>query len=513
MRPLRTLRISLIALIAVMLTGLGTLAAPVVSGASTIKNGGVLNIDVNATWLSLDPASAKGITVPFPVYQEMFMAETNNDLAPELGLTHSFSDGGLQYNITLRKGVNFQDGTPFNATAAAFNLNRYNTPGTDCDGYVNGVISSVTTTGTYSIAVHLTRRDAAIPYILSNIFCGPMVSPAAVMTFGANYTLHPIGTGPYIYAGGVPGNSLIMNKWGGYWGPKAHVSTINVTASPVEASTWSNLTSGQANVWYGADGILYGAEAKSSGLTVLRDPAASQNYFQISTQTPPLNNPLARKAVIESINVKSIINNIFNHAVTYAVGPIVPSMLGYLPPNEVKGAVTYNLTAAKALVQQLGGLTFNLTFATGSQLLLSVVTAEQQMLQAAGMNVTLSPVTSTVMLQDELSDHYQVMQTLGGSPNADPDLFFSTRFDSAAPDNEFGLKDPTVDSLIAQGETVLNHAQRVKIYEKLDAYIASTALCQDEIGTNPPFYFTAKNIHNFTPDQYGWFNWNDIYIS
>jgi peptide/nickel transport system substrate-binding protein len=513
---MHVLRRSLLASMTVVMLGVGFLVGPATASSTAtpkVTNGGNLVVDVNAPWLSLDPASAKGITIPFPVYEEMFQTESNNTLAPELGLTHKWADGGLAYEITLRKGVTFQDGTPFNAQAAAFNLNRYNAAGTDCDGYVNGVISSVTVTGPYSLTVNLTRRDAAIPAILSNIYCGPMVSPTAVATYGANYQFHPIGTGPFEYSNGVPGNTAVLSRFGGYWGPKAHLASVTIQASAVEASTWSNLTSGQANVWYQADGILYGAQAKSAGYTILRDSAATQNYFQISTQNGPFTNPLARKAVIEAINVKSIIKNVLSNAVTYDIGPIVPSMLGYVPPQNVKGAVSYNPSGAKALVSQLGGLSFTLGYSTGNQVLVSIVTAEQQMLEAAGMTVTLQPLSSTTFLQEELGDHYDTLQTVGGSPNADPDLFFATRFDSAAPDNEFGLKDPEVDSLIQQGETTLSQAARAKIYEKLNAYVASTVLCQDEIGTNPYYYFSDKTVHNFTPDQYGWFNWNQVWMA
>ena len=513
---MRKLRRSVFASLAMMMLGVGLLVGPATAstaiGATKITNGGQLVIDVNGTWLSLDPASAKGITIPFPVYQEMFMTRGNNTLAPELGLTHKFANSGMTYEITLRQGVNFSDGTPFNAQAAAFNLNRYNAPGTDCDGYVNGVISSVTVTGAYSLNVNLSRPDAALPAILSNIYCGPMVSPAAVATYGSTYALHPVGTGPFTYTSGVPGNTAVLTANSSYWGTKPHLAGVTIQASPVEASTWSNLTSGNANVWYAADGILYGSQAKAAGYNVLRDPAATQNYFQISTQNGPFTNQLARKAVIEAINVKSIINNVLNHQVTYDVGPIVPSMLGYVPPDKVKGAVVYNPTDARKLVSQLGGIAFTLGYSTGNQLLATIVTVEQQMFAAVGMTVTLQPLSSTVFLQEELADHYMTLQTIGGSANADPDLFFATRFDSAAPDNEFGLKNPTVDSLIAKGETTLTQAARVPIYQKLNAYIASTALCQDEIGTNPPFYFSDKNVHNFTPNQYGWFDWTQVWM-
>jgi MarR-like DNA-binding transcriptional regulator SgrR of sgrS sRNA len=74
------------------------------------------------------------------------------------------------------------------------------------------------------------------------------------------------------------------------------------------------------------------------------------------------------------------------------------------------------------------------------------------------------------------------------------------------------LKSTVVDNYISAGETTLAQGARAKIYQKLNAYIASTALVQDEIGTNPYYYFSDKQVHNFVPNQYGWFDWNQVWM-
>ena len=49
-------------------------------------------------------------------------------LRPALAETWSISDDGTVYTFNLRKGVNFHDGTPFNADVAKWNYDRFSNP-------------------------------------------------------------------------------------------------------------------------------------------------------------------------------------------------------------------------------------------------------------------------------------------------------------------------------------------------------------------------------------------------
>lgn len=50
--------------------------------------------------------------------------ENATKIIPWLAESYTVSDDGLHYNFTLRQGITFQDGTPFNATTVWFSLNR-----------------------------------------------------------------------------------------------------------------------------------------------------------------------------------------------------------------------------------------------------------------------------------------------------------------------------------------------------------------------------------------------------
>ena len=55
-------------------------------------------------------------------------AEETTQLVPGLAESWTISPDGLQYTFKLRKGVKFHDGTPFNAAAAKFSIERQINP-------------------------------------------------------------------------------------------------------------------------------------------------------------------------------------------------------------------------------------------------------------------------------------------------------------------------------------------------------------------------------------------------
>ncbi len=65
------------------------------------------------------------------------------------------------YTVQLRKGIEFNDGTPFNAQAVVTTVQRFMTyPGSFlASDYA--IVDSVTATGPYTVVFHLKQRDSA----------------------------------------------------------------------------------------------------------------------------------------------------------------------------------------------------------------------------------------------------------------------------------------------------------------------------------------------------------------
>lgn len=72
--------------------------------------------------LAQDSPSA---TVVTHISETLFELTPEGRIIPLLAEGHSFSDGGRTLLIRLKRGITFHDGTPFNAEAVKFNLERF----------------------------------------------------------------------------------------------------------------------------------------------------------------------------------------------------------------------------------------------------------------------------------------------------------------------------------------------------------------------------------------------------
>src|SRR5581483_6411968 len=81
---------------------------------------------------TLDPAGMTTTTVANVVdyvVETLTLLDQKGEVHPMLAESWTVSPDGTQYTFKLRKGVTFHDGTPFDAKAAKWNLDRLKDPG------------------------------------------------------------------------------------------------------------------------------------------------------------------------------------------------------------------------------------------------------------------------------------------------------------------------------------------------------------------------------------------------
>jgi peptide/nickel transport system substrate-binding protein len=190
---------------------------------------------------------------------DLTRADAAADIVP--GLAESWQQNTTdrkKWTFKLRKGVQFHDGTPFDADAVIWNLDRSFKQGVkqfDPQGSAinRGRPTYIADDGyrkidDYTIEFTTTRPISYFPYVLTTIF---HVSPTAFDKAGnwAEFAKAPIGTGPFIVQNFKPRISVDLVKNANYW-DKARVSKLDkIVLFPMpEANTrLAALRSGQVD--------------------------------------------------------------------------------------------------------------------------------------------------------------------------------------------------------------------------------------------------------------------------
>jgi peptide/nickel transport system substrate-binding protein len=514
----------LIAPVALALAGLlaacgGGSGGKAVGGGSSAASGGNLTVvTAGESWPSLDPANPTIIpqdALLIPALEPLWYTNAKGTVTPLLASSYTLSPNGMTYTVQLRKGVKFQDGTPFNAAAVVYNLDRYASPkvNSECVGYLS-VMKSATATGPYTVTVQLSAPDASFIPVLASQQCSLMVSPAAVKKEGAGFASNPVGTGPYKYVSGTTGVVAKYAAWPGYWGGKPKLSGITVQNVSSAEDAYNALASGTAQAWVyltDANAVTQVEQAKgNSQLKVLSGAALSINYVSFNFTKPPFNNILAREAVDDATDAGVIVKQLYGGQYNTVNGVFPPAIWNgtlAMKPGTA-GAPAYDIAKAKALVSQLGGLSFTLNIDNDPSW-----TAEAEALQSelaeAGIKMTINPMETPAWIQSLHQLSYQGLLIV--SPNlTDPDMIAYRWFYSKSPLTQNGLKDPAADKLILQARASTSQAARTTLYQQLDSLLSAQAVPWDDLFGQTNFEVANKSLQGLFLNPADYIPWSSL---
>jgi peptide/nickel transport system substrate-binding protein len=452
------------------------------SAASTHPHrGGTLNIaDVGLSWTTLDPAleganAANTFPILSLIYEGLFTTTPQGIVEPALATSYSYNANRTVLTLNLRKGVKFQDGTPFNSSAVVFNLDRETaaSSASSCIAYFT-TVTSITTAGTYKVHINFSSPYGPMISELAGQSCFLMVSPTAVETYGVNFGAHPVGTGPYKFVGQILNSSIDYTRFGGYWQHGLqYFNNIVINVINNDQSAIDSLETGGNQVFLGASATDLQEIAGNKSLKVEKGPYNSVVGIRLNLTAAPFKNPIARKALAQAINPEAIAKGLYNNTVK-ATQSYETSDSYYYDGTSVAGYPKYSPTQAAADAKSIGGLSFtmNIPNVPTNELLADTI---QSQLQAAGITVTLNPLDETTVITDFQKKNYQAGMSEGGTGNfPDPDTLYYRNFDSTSPNNQAGLDDPVVDNLVTQARGTVLPINRKKIYERVQEQLTGS---------------------------------------
>jgi peptide/nickel transport system substrate-binding protein len=303
-----------------------------------------------------DPRASGGNEVTYlaNMYETLLRANpagSTEPFEPVLATSWKVSSDGLEWTFTLRQGVKFHDGQPFNADAVKYSIDATKELGQGV-AYILDSIKSVEVVDAYTVKFVLSD-PVPLDRILSAEYAAYMFSPATKGQKSEWWVGKDYGTGPYTLTTSKPGEQYVFARYADYWGGWKDSQYKQVVVNIVqEAGTQRQmLEGGEVDFTYQVARDSVSALKQNTDLTVHEVPSQIQYNVVFNTLRAPLNNVKVRQALAYAIPYDDVITVGVNGFANKSSG-MVPK--GLFPYNPDLAKYTTDLDKAKALLAEAG---------------------------------------------------------------------------------------------------------------------------------------------------------------
>ncbi|RLI45816.1 ABC transporter substrate-binding protein [Candidatus Bathyarchaeota archaeon] len=280
----------------------------------------------------------------------------HSEVAPGLAVNYTVSDDGLTWIFYLRKGVKFHDGTPFNATAVKYSIERIMELGVGA-AFIWDPVEKIEIIDEYTVKFELSY-PAPLQRIVASTYGAWIYSPKTAEIENLHDWFnegHDAGSGPYMIESLERGVQITLKRFEDYWrGWEEHAEDridkviYKIVEDP--AVRVQMLETGEAQwVEYLPTEERKRFEAMPE-FQVIRQPTYFIHYAFMNTKSPYLSDKLVRQALAYAFPYDDWIE-LGEGTYIKPPGPIPKGMWGCF---EDLPQYTYNLTKAKELLAEAG---------------------------------------------------------------------------------------------------------------------------------------------------------------
>jgi len=358
------------------------------------------DLDTNATLTFADPFQNDTIDPAkndsgFPtrqlnlVYDRLIGISPNGELTPQLATKWEFANP-TTLRLTLRSGVKFQDGAPFDAAAVVKNLDRSREM-PDAGPAVSAPAASikdVKASGADVVEITLKKPRYSLLYDLAQNL-GMMISPGSL---SGSLDRAAVGAGMYKLVDFKPGVSATYKRWDGYWDAGAVKLAGFVVKSIPDAQTRINaLQSGQVTMSLIDESQV--EDAKGAGVRVSEKATVSAWTMFLNMTRGGLKNEQVRQALSHAIDRKALVDTL-GHGHGEPTVQMFPSTYEAYSPDWPATKYPFDTAKAKELLAGAG-------YANGIELSALILNrpldkqlgqALQRMVKPAGITLELKVV-------------------------------------------------------------------------------------------------------------------------
>ncbi len=414
------------------------------------------------------------------------------------------------WRFHLRQGVTFHDGTPFNADAVIWNMDRFfrsDAPQFEPGG--SGITRArVTILASYrkiddmTVEMTTTRVASYFPYMVVYIL---MTSPQSWESAGRDWArvgaLPPAGTGPFRLSRFVPRQSAELSRHDGYWDSarRARLDRILLLPMPEANTRLAALRSGQVD-WIEVPPPDAIPSLRQAGFNVTTGsyPHVWPWFFQMQGANTPFGDVRVRQGLNYCVDREGLVQ-LLNGTAEPSVGWLKPSDPAFGNP---QNRYRFDAARGRALLAEAGfnaqrPLRFRVMISTsGSGQMLPLPMNEflqQNLREACGVQVEFEVTDwSNLLVATRTAPGSGVVanvQSLNpSSPSSDPGVMARYFLRAGTPPNGFnwpGFSDDQFEAAFTRLESARTPAEATAAY----------AQAHERLVDNPPWLFIVHDLN------------------
>ncbi|MDW5444571.1 ABC transporter substrate-binding protein [Polaromonas sp. SM01] len=450
--------------------------------APSAQAAGTLNVAIHQDPGNWDPIVTFLVSwgaVGSQVFDGLIMRTPDMKLVPGLATKWEFLDKNTKLRFTLRTGVKFHNGEPFDADAVKFTFDRLlgeeGKKGPQQSNYNS--IEKVVVVNPTTVDFIMKSPD---PVLLTKLagYGAMIVPPKYIKEKGSQFFgMNPVGTGPFKFTDYKPKVSLSFVRNADYWGGAPKVDNLVYRFITEPATQAAELQAGRLDVANQIPLAMIETLKKDPKLAIASMDGPVALAMRYNTQRGIMKDKEVRKALTMAVDRDAIIKTIL-------LGNAKPiaSFQGVLSfgNDPALKPLPFNPTQAKAMLQKAGvkpGTQIQIDFRGSDSNFREVAQAVASYLQGVGINASLKPYDTNVLLNDIIPSGRtgEMWQNQWGGWTFDYDNTAYSMYYTKQRWNPFD-DDAKLNALLHTQRNTWDQAARKTTLQEISRYVADQAL-------------------------------------
>jgi peptide/nickel transport system substrate-binding protein len=369
----------------------------------------ILNVAQRQDPQNLDPIDTFRLSwgsIGSNVFEGLVFRGEDLQLQPGLATNWEFLDDETRIRFTLREGVTFHNGEPFNAEAVRYTFDRLlgeqGEQGPQRSNYTS--ISEVVVVDEFTVDFMMERPDPVLITKLAG-YGAMIVPPQYIEEVGEEtFDLNPVGTGPFSVAEYTPTVRVRLEKSDTYWNGEAQVDGVDIQFISEDATRIAELLSGGVDIALNIPKPSVQTIQNNDNVDLVSVDGPTVVITRFNTESGITTDPRVRRAIAHAIDTNAIIEAMLGGLASPISSAQGEGSFGNDPE---LSPYAYDPELAKTLLQEAGiepGTEITLDFPGNMDTFREVSQVIAAYLGQVGLTLNVRPHENSVYFNDILAN-------------------------------------------------------------------------------------------------------------